>query len=180
MVLVTPQQTKQVSTINHELGTKQEPMNFEYVTEADQAPALRLRFREEGADKRLRTCTAHLVFQDGKDRNNLFGTFTSMNVAEGETTFAQVALKAFHIESADQAEGFTQGSRVLEKLQWVEAKVMNQDPEAAGLESAPTVMSESLRIMCRHTAGIVSDRMNLGMFRVCLLIDMILTVCRTR
>jgi hypothetical protein len=166
MVLVTPQQTKQISLINHELGTKQEPMNFEYVTEANQAPALRLRFREEGADKRLRTCTAHLVFQDPKDRNNLFGTFTSMNVADGETTFAQVALKAFHIESADQAEGFTQGSRVLEKLQWVEAKVMNQDPEAAGLESAPTVMSESLRIMCRHTAGIVSDRMNLGMLNV--------------
>jgi hypothetical protein len=167
MVLVTPQQTKQVSLINHELGTRQEPMNFEYVTEANQAPALRLRFREEGADKRLRTCSAHLVFQNGKDRNDLFGTFTSMNVADGETTFAQVALKAFSIESADQAEGFvSQGSRVLEKLQWVEAKVMNQDPEAAGLESAPTVMSESLRIMCRHTAGIVSDRMNLGKCRL--------------
>jgi hypothetical protein len=163
MVLVTAQHTKQVSLINHELGTKQDPMNFEYVTEADQAPAMRLRFREEGADKKPRTCTIHLVFQDGKDRNHLFGTFTSMNVAEGETTFAQVALKAFHIESADQAEGFSQqGSRVLEKLQWQEAKVMNQDPEAAGLESAPTVMSESLRIVCRHTAGIVSDRMNLG------------------
>jgi hypothetical protein len=165
MVLVTPQQNKQVSLVNHELGTKQEPMNFEYVTEPDQAPALRLRFREEGPDKRLRTCMAHLVFQEGKDRNNLFGTFTSMNVAPGETTFAQVALKGFHIESADETEGFSQsGSRVLEKLQWVEAKVMNQDPEAAGLESAPTVMSESLRIMCRHTAGIVSDRMNLGKF----------------
>ncbi|KAI4934486.1 hypothetical protein J4E85_002343 [Alternaria conjuncta] len=163
MVLVTPQQTKQVSLINHELGTKQEPMNFEYVTEANQAPALRLRFREESADKKLRTCAAHLVFQSGRDRNDLFGTFTSMNVAEGETTFAQVALKAFHIESADQSEGFTsQGSHVLEKLQWVEAKVMNLDPEAAGLESAPTVKSESLRIMCRHTAGIISDRMNLG------------------
>ncbi|EMD64044.1 hypothetical protein COCSADRAFT_160290 [Bipolaris sorokiniana ND90Pr] len=163
MVLVTPQQHKQVSLVNHELGTKQEPMNFEYVTEPDQAPALRLRFREEGPDKRFRICMAHLVFQEGKDRNNLFGTFTSMNVAPGETTFAQVALKGFHIESADETEGFSQnGSRVLEKLQWVEAKVMNQDPEAAGLESAPTVMSESLRIMCRHTAGIVSDRMNLG------------------
>jgi hypothetical protein len=163
MVLVTAQHTKQVSLINHELGTKQEPMNFEYVTEADQAPAMRLRFREEGPDKKPRTCTVHLVFQEGKDRNHLFGTFTSMNVAEGETTFAQVALKAFNIESADQAEGFSQqGSRVLEKLQWQEAKVMNQDPEAAGLESAPTVMSESLRIVCRHTAGIVSDRMNLG------------------
>lgn len=165
MVLVSPQQAKQVSLVTHELGTKQEPMNFEYVTEPDQAPALRLRFREEGPEKRLRVCVAHLVFQDSKDRNNVFGTFTSMNVAEGETTFAQVALKGFHIESADEVEGFSsQGSRVLEKLQWVEAKVVNQDPELAGLESAPTIMSESLRIMCRHTAGIVSDRMNLGKF----------------
>ncbi|RMZ68458.1 putative trans-sulfuration enzyme [Pyrenophora seminiperda CCB06] len=163
MVLVTPQHVKQVSVINHEFGTKHEPMNFEYVTEPDQAPALKLRFREEGPDKKLRTCTAHLVFHDSRERNDIFGTFTSMNVVEGETTFAQVALKAYHIESADQAEGFSQqGSRVLEKLQWVEAKVVNQDPEAAGLESAPTVMSESLRIMCRHTAGIISDRMNLG------------------
>jgi hypothetical protein len=173
MVLVTEQHTKQVSLINHELGTKQEPMNFEYVTEADQAPAMRMRFREEGADKKPRTCAIHLVFQDGKDRNHLFGTFTSMNVAEGETTFAQVALKAFHIESADQAEGFSQqGSRVLEKLQWQEAKVMNQDPEAAGLESAPTVMSESLRIVCRHTAGIISDRMNLGKSRLCFIMTL--------
>jgi hypothetical protein len=51
---------------------------------------------------------------------------------------------------------------VLERLQWQEAKVVNQDPEAAGLESAPTVMSESLRIVCRHSAGIISDRLNLG------------------
>lgn len=163
MVLVTPQHIKQVSVISHELGTKNGPMNFEYITEPDQAPALKLRFREEGPDKKLRTCTAHLVFHDSRERNDIFGTLTSMNVAGGETTFAQVALKAYHIESADQAEGFSQqGSRVLEKLQWVEAKVVNQDPEAAGLESAPTVMSESLRIMCRHTAGIISDRMNLG------------------
>lgn len=183
MVLVTPQQNKQVSIVNHELGTKQEPMNFEYVTEPDQAPALRLLFREEGPDRGIRTCMAHLVFQEGKDRNNLFGTFTSMNVAPGETTFAQVALKGFHIESADEAEGFSQnGSRILEKLQWVEAKVMNQDPEAAGLESAPTVLSESLRIMCRHTAGIVSDRMNLGgfpTFSFCLSVQQKLTKRRS-
>ncbi|KAH7355705.1 hypothetical protein BKA66DRAFT_575197 [Pyrenochaeta sp. MPI-SDFR-AT-0127] len=163
MVLVTAQKNKQVSLVNHELGTKQEPMNFEYITESDQAPAMRLHFREETPDKKQKTCMVHLVFQEGKDRNLLFGTFTSMNIAEGETAFAQVPLKAFHIESADQAEGFSQqGSRVLEKLQWQEAKVVNQDPEAAGLEAAPTVMSESLRIVCRHTAGIISDRMNLG------------------
>jgi hypothetical protein len=90
-----------------------------------------------------------------------------MNIVQGEMTFAQVPLKSFHIESADQAEGFSQkGSRVLDKLQWQEAKVVNQDPEAAGLESAPTVMSESLRIVCRHSAGIIADRMNLGMFQL--------------
>ncbi|KAH7066132.1 hypothetical protein BKA63DRAFT_495994 [Paraphoma chrysanthemicola] len=163
LALATSQQNKQVSLINHELGTKQAPMNFEYVTEQDQAPGMRLHFREESPDKKPRVCTVHLVFQEGKDRNQLFGTLTSMNIAKGETAFAQVPLKSFHIESADQAEGFSQkGSRVLEKLQWQEAKVVNQDPEAAGLESAPTVMSESLRIVCRHSAGIVADRMNLG------------------
>jgi hypothetical protein len=163
MALATTPQNKQVSLINHEIGTKQAPMNFEYVTEADQAPAMWLHFREETPDKKLRTCSVQLVFQEGKDRNLLFGTLTSMNIAQSEATFAQVPLKSFHIESADQAEGFSQkGSRVLEKLQWQEAKVVNQDPDAAGLESAPTVMSESLRIVCRHSAGIIADRMNLG------------------
>lgn len=163
MVLVTSQQNKQVSMINHELGTKEAPMNFEYVTEAENVPALRMYFREETSDKKLRTCTVHLVFQESKDRNQLFGIFTSMNIAPGEMAFAQVPLKSYHIESADQADGFSQqGSRVLDKLQWQEAKVVNQDPEAAGLESAPTVMSESLRIVCRHSAGVIADRMNLG------------------
>jgi hypothetical protein len=165
MVLATPKQSKQMSLINHELGTKQAPMNFEYVTEADNAPAMRLHFREETPDKKARTCTVHLVFQEAKDRNSLFGTLTSMNIAPGEMAFAQVPLKAYHIESADQAEGFSQqGSRVLDKLQWQEAKVINQDAEAAGLESAPVVLSESLRIVCRHSAGIIADRMNLGVY----------------
>jgi len=163
MALVTAQQSKQMSLANMELGTKQAPVNFEYVTEPDQSPGMRLAFHEETADKKPRVCASHLIFQESKDRNHLFGVFTSMNIGEGETVFAQVPLKSFHIESADQAEGFSQqGSRVLERLQWQEAKVMNQDPEAAGLEAAPTIMSESLRIVCRHSAGIIADRMNLG------------------
>lgn len=163
MVLVTPPQYKQVSLVNHELGTNQEPMNFGYVTEPDQSPAIRFYFREEAPDQKARICTIHLVFQEGKERNHLFGAFTSMNVNDGEMAFAQVPLKAFHIESAEQTQGFSQrGSRILEKMQWQEVKVLNLDPEAAGLESAPTIKSESLRIVCRHTAGIISDRMNLG------------------
>jgi hypothetical protein len=105
----------------------------------------------------------HVVFNDSKERNHVFGILTSMNVGPNERVFAQVPLKGYNIESADAAEGFSQSGRdVLRKFQWLEAKTMNQDPDAVGLESAPTVMSESLRILCRHSAGVFSDRMNLG------------------
>jgi hypothetical protein len=163
VVLVTHPASRTINFANHELGTNEEPMSFSYATEPDQAPALVIRFREEMPDKRIKVCNMHLVFNDGKERNNVFGLLTSMNIGIGEKVFAQVPLKSFSIESADAADGFSQGGKeVLKRLQWVEAKTYNQDPEEAGLESAPTVMSESLRILCRHSAGIFSDRMNLG------------------
>ncbi|KAF2278944.1 uncharacterized protein EI97DRAFT_223932 [Westerdykella ornata] len=164
LVVVTGTKVRTLSCVNHEMGTNQEPMNFEYTKDpADNAPGMTLRFKEEAADKRRKLCTLNMIFNDVKERNELFGTFTSMNQGEDEAVFAQVPLKGFSIESADPAEGFSQSGRaVLERFKWLEAKVLNQDPEAAGLESAPTVMSESLRIVCRHNAGIISDRMNLG------------------
>lgn len=164
VVACTNPQNRTLSCVNHEMGTKQEPMNFEYATDPNgDAPAMKLRFREELPDKRMKHCSMYMVFEDSRNRNHLFGTITSMNQYESEAVFAQVPLKAFNIESADQAEGFLQrGSRILEKLNWQEVKVLNQDPEAVGLEAPPTVMSESLRFVCRHGAGIISDRMNLG------------------
>jgi hypothetical protein len=163
VVVVTNANNRTLSCVNHEMGTKQEPINFAYTTEPDNAPGMILRFREEIPDKNPRDCKLELVFNDGKDRNLIFGTFTSMSMADDEATYAQVPLKAFSIESADQADGFSHsGKDVLKKLQWQEAKVVNLDAVAADLESAPTVKSESLRIVCRHGAGVISDRMNLG------------------
>jgi hypothetical protein len=163
MVLATHPKNRTVNYICHEMGTKQEPTNFSYATEPDQSPAMVLRFREETSDKRIKVCSMHLVFNEGKERNHIFGILTSMNIGRDEMIFAQVPIKAFNIESADAAESFSQsGSNVLKRLQWLEAKTYNQNPEAAGLEAAPTVMSESLRIICRHSAGVISDRMNLG------------------
>lgn len=164
LVVVTNTKHRTLSCVNHAMGSNQEPMNFEYATDPnDNAAAMKLRFKEETHDKKPKLCSMYIVFNDSKERNHLFGTFTSMNQLEDEAVFAQVPLKAFNIESADQAEGFTQkGSHVLERLQWQEVKVLNQDPEAVGLEAPPTVMSESLRFVCKHSAGIVSDRMNLG------------------
>lgn len=163
VVMVTHPRNRTVGFVTHEAGTKQEPLNFAYTTEPDQAPSMVLRFREEMADKRSKLCTMRMVFNDSKERNHLFGLFTSLNIGEAEKEFARVPLKSYNIESADPAEGFSQsGSNVLKNLQWVEAKAMNQDPDVFGLESAPTVMSESLRILVRHSAGVFSDRMNLG------------------
>ncbi|KAF2186490.1 hypothetical protein K469DRAFT_139297 [Zopfia rhizophila CBS 207.26] len=163
LLVVTNTKNRTLSYVNHELG-KHEPMIFEYLTDADNAPAFLLRIKEEMVpEKKPKVCTMYFVFNESKERNHLFGTLTSMNVNPDETVFAQVPLKAFNIESADPAEGFSQtGKDVLKKLQWQEGKVLNQDPEAAGLESAPMVMSESLRIVCRHSAGCVTDRMNLN------------------
>ncbi|KAJ4351948.1 uncharacterized protein N0V89_007293 [Didymosphaeria variabile] len=162
VVMVTHPRNRTVGFVTHEAGTKQEPLNFAYTTEPDQAPSLVIRFREEMPDKRMKICTMRMVFGDSKERNHIFGLLTSLNTGESEKMFAQVPLKAYNIESADPAEGFSQsGSNVLNKLQWLEAKTMNQDPDVFGLESAPTVMSESLRILCRHSAGVFSDRMNL-------------------
>ncbi|KAF2002181.1 hypothetical protein P154DRAFT_463256 [Amniculicola lignicola CBS 123094] len=159
--VVTGTKSRTLSCINHELGTKQEPMNFEYVNDpADNAPALNLRLKEETKDKKTKVCTMLLVFHDTKERNNVFGTFTSMNIGPEEDVFASVPLKALTIESADQAEGFTQKD-ALKKLQWQEIKVMNQDPIAAGMEQPPTIKSESLRLVARHGAGVMTDRMNL-------------------
>ncbi|KAF2708058.1 hypothetical protein K504DRAFT_503244 [Pleomassaria siparia CBS 279.74] len=163
LVVVTGAHVRTLSCIMHEMGTKQEPMNFEYFADTDSAPGMILRFKEEFPDKKPRICRLDLVFNDNKDRNGIFGAFTSMNIGPEEDIFAQVPLKAFSIENADQADGFSHsGKDVLAKLQWQEAKVLNLDPVAANLEAPPTVKSESLRIVCKHSAGIISDRMNLG------------------
>jgi hypothetical protein len=170
IVVVTNTKTRTLSCVSNELGTKQDPMNFEYAADpADKCPGLFLRFTEPIPDpkkpdaKILRRSKMEMYFNDPKERNHLFGTFTSMNQSNDEATFAQVPLKSLNIESADPAEGFSgSGHDVLSRLKWMEAKAFNTDPEAAGLEAAPTVMSESLRIVCRHSAGVISDRMNLG------------------
>ncbi|KAF9732683.1 hypothetical protein PMIN06_002860 [Paraphaeosphaeria minitans] len=162
VVMVTHPRNRTVGFVTHEAGTKPEPLNFAYTTEPDQAPSMVIRFKEEMPDKRIKICTMRVVFNEGKERNHIFGLLTSLNTGKSEKMFAQVPLKAYNIESADPAEGFSQsGSNILNKLQWLEAKTMNQDPDIFGLESAPTVMSESLRILCRHSAGVFSDRMNL-------------------
>jgi hypothetical protein len=132
-------------------------------------PAMILR-PTEVVDGKPKQCTIFLVFQDGKGRNNLYGTLTSSNISPDETVFAQVPLKDLTVENLDQAEGFSQsGHAVLKRLRWTDVKVLNMDPDVGNLEGAPVVLSESLRVVARHSAGSLTDRMNMSELSRCFL-----------
>ncbi|OCK74669.1 hypothetical protein K432DRAFT_409670 [Lepidopterella palustris CBS 459.81] len=170
-VVVTNPRNRTLSCVNHELG-KQVPLNFEFKADAAEGgfPAIVLRVKEDGdknardeAAQKAKQCVIFLVFNDGKDRNMLFGTLTGMNVSPDETVFAQVPLKSFNIENADQAEGFSHsGKDVLKRLHWQDIKTLNLDPEAGNMDAPQTVLSESLRVVTRHSAGSLTDRMNMN------------------
>ncbi|KAF2205500.1 hypothetical protein GQ43DRAFT_477294 [Delitschia confertaspora ATCC 74209] len=164
VLVVTNTKNRTLSCINHEVG-KQEPLNFEFRTDSEGGhPAMFVLFKSDSQtpNQKPKICTAYFVFNDGKDRNYLYGTLTSANMSQDESVVASVPLKCFDIENADPAEGFTHSGRdVLKKFHWQDLKVLNQDPERADLESAPVLMSENLRLVCRHGAGTLTDRMNL-------------------
>ena len=162
-VIFTSPKIRTLSCISHEFG-KQEPMNFEFNADASEGgfPEMILRVKEK-ADKKLKQCVMFLVFNDGKERDMLFGTLTGTNADADETVFAQVPLKGLSIENADQIEGFSHSGRdVLKRLQWQDVKAVNLDPETGNMDVPQTVLSESLRVVTRHSAGSLTDRMNLS------------------
>ncbi|KAF2488291.1 hypothetical protein BU16DRAFT_587070 [Lophium mytilinum] len=169
IVVVTNPKSRTLSCVSHDLGL-QKPMNFEILADAEEGgfPAMVLR-PDEVVDGKPKQCTMFLVFNDGKDRNSLYGTLTGSNVTPDETVFAQVPLKNLVVENLDQAEGFTQsGHAVLQRLHWNDLKALNMDPEIGNMDGAQVVLSESLRVVARHSAGALTDRMNMtpGEFRL--------------
>lgn len=162
-LIVTNPKSRTLNSISHEFG-KQEPMNFEFKADASESgfPVVVLRVKEK-VDKKLKQCIMFLIFNDEKERDMLFGTLTGMNVDTDETVFAQVPLKGFSIENADQVEGFSHSGRdALKRLQWQDVKTLNLDPETGNMDTPQTVLSERLRVVARHSAGSLTDRMNLS------------------
>ncbi|KAF2815907.1 uncharacterized protein BDZ99DRAFT_406306 [Mytilinidion resinicola] len=169
IVVVTNPKSRTLSCVSHDVGL-QKPLNFEFLADAEEGgfPAMVLR-PDEVVDGKPKQCTMFLVFNDGKDRNLLYGTLTASNATPDETVFAQVPLKNLIVENLDQAEGFTQsGHAVLQRLHWNDLKALNMDPEIKNTDGAQVVLSESLRVVARHSAGALTDRMNMtpGEFRL--------------
>ncbi|KAJ9636402.1 hypothetical protein H2199_008077 [Coniosporium tulheliwenetii] len=160
--VVTSPKLKTLSYVTHELGRDQKPIGFELrsspSSDGASAPAMVLRFKEE-----TRQCNAFLTFSDPNERDQLYAVLNGMNLTPDETVFAQVPLKSLSIEAADQAEGFNQfGHDALRTFTWQDLKVINHDADDASGDFARTVLSEQLRIVARHSAGSLTDRLNLS------------------
>ncbi|EON67248.1 hypothetical protein W97_06501 [Coniosporium apollinis CBS 100218] len=160
--VVTSPKLKTLSYITHELGRDQRPIGFEFrsspSSDGASAPAMVLRFKEE-----TRQCNVFLTFNNPNERNQLYAVLNGMNLTPDETVFAQVPLKSLSIEPADQAEGFNQsGHDALRTFTWQDLKVINHDADDTSGDFARTVLSEQLRIVAHHSAGSLTDRLNLS------------------
>jgi hypothetical protein len=159
LLICTSPKNKTLSSVSHQFGVGH-PMNFEYRTDAiagEAAPALVLRMKEEN-----RKSSMNLVFKHESERNQLYCVLNGMVMSKEEGPMIHVPLANLSIEAAEQAEGFVQsGHTVMSRFQWNDVRVINYAPRGPG-DHPRTVMSDCLRILARHNAGSVTDRLNIG------------------
>lgn len=157
LLVVTSPKIKTLSSVTHTFDCEN-PIIFELRDDGN-VPAMILRVSEP-----QKQATMLMVFNDGKDRSILFACLNGMKIGSNETVFAQVPLKSVVITKPDEATlGPESGEGgVMNRLHWQDVKVLNSDPEKGSSEVPRTVLSEHLRIIARHSAGSITDWMNLG------------------
>jgi hypothetical protein len=156
LLLVTDPGHKSLSCASHEL-CRLSPFLFEFITDAAAAgtTAMVVRVREES-----RKCRILLVFPDAASRQAMYDVLNGLTIGPDETIVGKMVLTGVKIEAASQTEGFTPISHpALQGLQWQRLGVTNM---YSNDHNPPTVESENLRIVARHTAGCITDRLNLG------------------
>lgn len=159
MLLITEPGHKTLSSASHELCTRM-PLYFENLTDstANGTTAMIIRIKEE-----KRQCRALLVFSDMGRRQELYDVLNGLTVGPEETIVAKVALSSLNIEAASPSAGFSQsGHPALQNLQWQRLGITNGQSDDPNTRIPSTVESENLRIVARHSAGCVTDRLNLG------------------
>lgn len=158
LLLFTDPDHKSLASASHEI-CRRSPLFFEFITDAAAhgMAAMVVRIRED-----RRQCRILLVFPDVGARQNFYDVLNGLAVGPDEAIVGKMNLTSMNIEPAMQTEGFNQQLHpALRMLQWQKLGVTNaisDDPH----DQTPTVASESLRIMARHTTGCITDRLNLS------------------
>jgi hypothetical protein len=159
ILAVTSPKNRVLGSASHEVGMRyptlvaatQDPAN-------PNLPALTLYVQED-----RRQCSLLMVFNNEQDNRMLLDTLNSFVLLQGESQVSAVRLKAFNIESADQAEAFSASPRnPLARMRWHEILTLSKDPDTpvSGFDSlAP---SESLRIVAQAAEGTLTDRIDTG------------------
>lgn len=159
LLLFTDPDHKSLASASHEICRKS-PLFFEFITDAAAhgMAAMVVRIRED-----TRQCRILLVFPDVGTRQTFYDVLNGLTVAPDETIVGKMSLTSMNIEPAVQTTGFNQTPHsALQMLQWQKLGVTNAIPDDTYDQTSQTVASESLRIVARHTAGCITDRMNLS------------------
>jgi len=159
VLLVTDPNHKSLSSVSHEL-CRGMPLSFELITDAaaSGSTAMVIRVREES-----RQCRILLVFPDVSSRQALYNVLNGLTVGPDESVVGKMAVTGVNIQTASQTEGFTPVSHpALQDLQWQRLGVTNGHPEDPNSRIPETVESENLRVLARHAAGCITDRLNMS------------------
>lgn len=162
LLLLTDASHKTLSSVSHDV-CRTSPLYFEYLNDAaaNGAAAMVLRLREDN-----RQCRALLVFGSAGARQVFYDVLTGLMVGQDETIVEKITLSSMNIEPATAAEGGATGTSAihpaLQGLQWQRLGVTNSLSDDDNNRLASTVESDSLRILARHSAGCITDRVNLS------------------
>ncbi|KAK0856256.1 hypothetical protein LTR03_001347 [Friedmanniomyces endolithicus] len=159
LLLATEPVHKSLSSVSHEL-CQTSPLLFEFITDAAAGgtTAMVIRIRDKG-----RQCRILLVFPDSVRRQAMYDVMNGLDVGPDEAIVGKMGITGFDIQDATQSEGFSpSGHSAMQGLQWQKLGVTNYQSNDPNTRIPSTVQSESLRIVARHAAGCITDRLNLG------------------
>ena len=157
LLLATDPSHKSLSSASHELGTDS-PILFESVMDsgADGTSAMVINIREQ-----TRNVRALLVLRDTMAKQDLYDTLNGIAIGQDEEMVAKASLTGVDIQPALGKESFSSvANSALQALRWSKAYLV--DHASTEKHAARTVESESLRIVAKHTAGSLTDHLNLG------------------
>lgn len=154
LVVVTPSDTKTLSSLNLECG-KQKPVLFSYLRGDGSAPALLLKIPKPS------NLSMVMTFDDTKARGLFHSLLDGTSISMTETCSQPLPLKAFTTTGIQSDDfGSVRTPNFLNGVEWGQIRVINSDVQSP-THGTPRIF-EHLRIWIEAEIGSFVDRMNLG------------------
>jgi hypothetical protein len=154
LVVVTPSDTKTLSSLNLECG-KQKPVLFSYLRGDGSTPALLLKIPNP------LNLSMVMTFDDTKARSLFHSLLNGTSISITESCSQPLPLRAFTATGIQSAEfGSVRTPNFLNGVEWGQIRVIKSDVQSS-THGIPRIF-EHLRIWMEAEIGSFVDRMNLG------------------